>query len=162
VRFALALAGAPDLLVLDEPTVGLDVETRRAFWATVRGYAARGKTVLFATHYLDEADQYADRAVLMAQGRVVADGPTTELKARVGTRTVRATLPGVAVDRLAALPGVSSAERHGEAIVLVCSDSDATVRALLERYPQARDVEIGGAALEQAFLHLTGEEAAAA
>jgi ABC-2 type transport system ATP-binding protein len=162
VRFALALAGAPDLLVLDEPTVGLDVETRRAFWATVRGYAARGKTVLFATHYLDEADQYADRAVLMAQGRVVADGPTTELKARVGTRTVRATLPGVAVDRLAALPGVSSAERHGEAIVLVCSDSDATVRALLEGYPQARDVEIGGAALEQAFLHLTGEEAAAA
>ena len=84
VRFALALVCDPDLLVLDEPTVAMDVEARRAFWATMREFAARGKTVLFATHYLEEADAYADRAVLMARGRVVADGPTTEIKARVG------------------------------------------------------------------------------
>ena len=95
VRFALALVTDPDLLVLDEPTVAMDVESRRAFWTAMRAFAARGKTVVFATHYLDEADAYADRAVLMAHGRVVADGPTTEIKAMVGSRTIRATLPGV-------------------------------------------------------------------
>src|SRR5881394_2248118 len=81
VRFAIALVCDPDLLVLDEPTVAMDVEGRRAFWTTMREFASRGKTVLFATHYLEEADDYADRAVLMARGRVVADGPTTEIKA---------------------------------------------------------------------------------
>ena len=84
VRFAVALVGDPELLVLDEPTVAMDVEGRRSFWATMREFAARGKTVLFATHYLEEADAYADRVVLMARGRVVADGPPTEIKAMVG------------------------------------------------------------------------------
>jgi ABC-2 type transport system ATP-binding protein len=162
VRFALALAGDPDLLVLDEPTVGLDVETRHAFWTTVRNTAAQGKTILFATHYLDEADRYADRAVLMAHGRVVADGPTTEIKARVGTRTIQATLPDIPAERLETLPGVTTAERHGEAIALTSADSDATIRLLLDRYPQIRDIEIRSAGLEQAFLQLTGEEAIAA
>ena len=94
VRFAVALVSNPELLVLDEPTVAMDVEGRHAFWTTMREFAARGKTILFATHYLEEADAYADRAVLMAHGRVVADGPTNEIKAMVGTRTIRATLPG--------------------------------------------------------------------
>ena len=93
VRLALALVSDPELLVLDEPTVALDVEARRGFWATMRSFAARGKTVIFATHYLEEADAYADRVVLMAHGQVVADGPTTEIKAMVGARTIRATLP---------------------------------------------------------------------
>ena len=93
VRFAVALVSDPDLLVLDEPTVSMDVEGRRDFWAAMRAFAARGKTVIFATHYLEEADANADRAVLMARGRIVADGPTTEIKAQVGTRTIRATLP---------------------------------------------------------------------
>ena len=84
VRFALAIVCNPDLLVLDEPTVALDVEGRREFWSIMREFAARGKTVLFATHYLEEADANADRAVLMAHGRIVADGPTTEIKARRG------------------------------------------------------------------------------
>ena len=88
-RFAVALVSDPDLLVLDEPTVALDVDGRRAFWSAMRAFAARGKTILFATHYLEEADAQADRAVLMAGGRIVADGPTTEIKARVGTRTIR-------------------------------------------------------------------------
>ena len=95
VRFALAIVCNPDLLVLDEPTVALDVEGRREFWSIMRAFAARGKTVLFATHYLEEADVNADRAILMAHGRIVADGPTTEIKARVGRRTLRATLPGI-------------------------------------------------------------------
>jgi ABC-2 type transport system ATP-binding protein len=84
VRFALALVANPELLVLDEPTVAMDVEGRRAFWATMRALAAAGKTILFATHYLEEADRYADRAVLMARGRVIADGPTTAIKANGG------------------------------------------------------------------------------
>ncbi len=157
VRFAMALAGNAELLVLDEPTVGLDVESRQAFWATVRGIAGSGKTVLFATHYLDEADVYADRAVLLSAGRVVADAATTEIKAMVGSRTIRATLPGVSLERLERLPGASRAERRGDAVVITCGDSDATVRALLDEFPEAHDVEIAGAGLEQAFLALTSD-----
>ncbi|MHB8242906.1 MAG: ABC transporter ATP-binding protein [Solirubrobacteraceae bacterium] len=157
VRFAVALVGDPQMLVLDEPTVALDVEGRHAFWTAMRAFAARGKTVVFATHYLEEADAYADRAVLMAHGAIVADGPTTEIRARVGTRTIRATLPGVELDSLAAMPGVSGAERRGDAVVLSCSDSDAAIRALLQAQPGARDIEIAAAGLEQAFLELTGD-----
>jgi len=131
VRFAIALVSDPELLVLDEPTVAMDVEGRHGFWTTMRAFAARGKTVLFATHYLEEADAYADRAVLMAHGRIVADGPTTEIKGLVGTRTIRATLPGVEQAALEALPGVAAVERRGEAVVLRCNDSDAAIRALL-------------------------------
>ena len=155
VRFALALVTNPELLVLDEPTVALDVESRRAFWMTMREFAARGKTIVFATHYLEEADEYADRAVLLSQGVVVADGPTTEIKAMVGLRTIRATLPGVALELLEHLPGVVRADRRGEVVVLSCSDSDAAIRALLARFDTARDLEIHGADLEQAFLELT-------
>lgn len=155
VRFALALLTNPELLVLDEPTVGMDVESRRAFWGTMRDAASHGKTVLFATHYLEEADEFADRAILMARGIVVADGPTTEIKAMVGTRTIRATLPDVPGEQLERLDGVSHAERRGESIALACSDSDAAIRALLGAYPSASDIEIGGGSLEEAFLELT-------
>jgi ABC-2 type transport system ATP-binding protein len=158
VRFAVALVSNPDLLVLDEPTVALDVEGRHAFWTTMRGFAERGKTVLFATHYLEEADAYADRAILMAHGRVVADGPTNEIKAMVGVRTIRATLPDANLDELARLPGVSGVERRGESVILTCVDSDAAIRALLDEYRDAHDVEIATGGLEQAFLHLTGGE----
>jgi ABC-2 type transport system ATP-binding protein len=158
-RCAVALVSNPELLVLDEPTAAMDVEGRHSFWATMRAFAARGKTVLFATHYLEEADAYADRAVLMAHGRIVADGPTNEIKAMVGTRTIRATLPDAELDALATLPGVSSAERRGELATLSCTDSDAAIRALLAAYPTARDIEIAAAGLEEAFLELTGDDA---
>jgi ABC-2 type transport system ATP-binding protein len=141
--------------VLDEPTVAMDVESRHAFWATMREFASRGKTVLFATHYLEEADDFADRVVLMAAGRVVADGPPTEIKAMVGTRTIRATLPDAPIEELERLPGVTRAELRGESVVLACTDSDAAIRALLARFPEARDIEISGAGLEEAFLELT-------
>ncbi len=157
VRAAVALVSNPQLLVLDEPTVAMDVEGRRAFWRVMREFAARGKTILFATHYLDEADAYADRAVLMAHGQIVADGPTNEIKAMVGSRTIRATLPEVALDALSRLPGVSAAERRGTTVELTCSDSDQAIRALLAEHPAARDIEIVAAGLEQAFLALTGE-----
>lgn len=158
VRFAAALVGDADLLVLDEPTAGIDVEGRHDFWQAMRAVAERGKTVVFATHYLEEADTYADRIILMARGRIVADGPATEIKARAGARTIRATLPGVDVASLCALPGVLSAERHGDGVMLSCSDADAALIALLAAFPGVRDIEVRGGSLEEAFLELTADE----
>ena len=157
VRFALAIVSDPQLLVLDEPTVAMDVSARHGFWEAMRTFAARGKTVLFATHYLEEADAWADRIVLMARGRIVADGPTGEIKAMVGSRTIRATLPDVDAEVLAGLPGVTAAERHGRTVVLTCSDSDAALRALLAGHPVAADIEVTAAGLEAAFLELTAD-----
>jgi len=150
-RFALALVSNPDLLVLDEPTVAMDVEARHAFWTTMRSFAMRGKTVLFATHHLEEADAYADRAVLMAKGRVVADAPTNEIKAMVGRRTIRATLADVPLSGLM-LPGVERVDRRGEMVILDCMDADLALRALLDAFPHARGIELTSAGLEQAFL----------
>ena len=158
LRFAIGIVSNPELLVLDEPTVAMDVEARRDFWATMRTFAARGKTVLFATHYLEEADAYADRIILMAHGRVVADGPATEIKATVGLRTIRATLPDADLAAIAQLPGVTSADSRGESVIITCSDSDAAIRAFLPAYPAAEDIEITGAGLEEAFLRLTTDE----
>ena len=160
-RFAVAIVADPELLVLDEPTVAMDVESRRAFWTAMRAFVAREKTVVFATHYLEEADAYADRVVLMATGAIVADGPPTEIKAMVGSRRIRATLPGADRALLAALPGVTEVDLRGEAIVLICSDSDAALRALLDASPAVRDIEVTGAGLEEAFVQLTHEEPAA-
>ena len=158
LRFALGLISNPDLLVLDEPTVAMDVEVRRQFWTTMREFAARGKTVVFATHYLEEADAYADRIILMANGRVVADGAATEIKARVGLRTIRATLPGADLVALAALPGVTNVDTRGESVILNCSDSDLALRALLAASAEVRDIEVSGAGLEVAFLQLTSDD----
>jgi len=160
-RFAVAIVADPELLVLDEPTVAMDVESRRAFWSAMRAFVARDKTVLFATHYLEEADAYADRVVLMAAGTIVADGPPTEIKAMVGSRRIRATLPGADRALLAALPGVTDVDLRGEAISLVCSDSDLALRALLEASPDVRDIEVTGAGLEEAFVQLTHEDSEA-
>jgi ABC-2 type transport system ATP-binding protein len=158
VRFAIALVADAELLVLDEPTVALDVEGRRDFWSAMRAFAARGKTVIFATHYLEEADAYADRIVLMSHGRIVADGAPTEIKATVGGRIIRATLPGVQLSELQSLRGVTAVDRKGDAITLNCSDSDATLRELLAAFPQIRDIEVRGAGLEEAFLELTVDD----
>jgi ABC-2 type transport system ATP-binding protein len=126
----------------------------------MREFAARGKTVVFATHYLEEADAYADRIILMAHGTVVADGPATEIKARVGLRTIRATLPAADLLALGALPGVTNVETRGDGVILNCADSDLALRALLPAFPAARDIEVSGAGLEEAFLQLTADAAA--
>jgi ABC-2 type transport system ATP-binding protein len=157
VRFAMALVANSDLLLLDEPTAAIDVEGRHEFWATIRTVAAQGKTIIFATHYLEEADAYADRIVLLTRGRIVADGPANEIKAKASGRTIRATLPGVDPARLATLPGVTAVDPRGEAVVLSCADSDAALRALLAMFPAAHDIEVQGAGIEEAFLTLTGD-----
>ncbi|GAA4249916.1 ABC transporter ATP-binding protein [Dactylosporangium darangshiense] len=154
IRFAMALVVNPDLLVLDEPTTGMDVETRRAFWASMREETARGRTVLFATHYLEEADDYADRIVLLRAGRVIADGSGAQIKAAVSGRTIRASIPGADLASLAALPGVERAEARGETVLLHCDDSDAALRALLAA-TDARDIEVTSRNLEDAFIALT-------
>jgi ABC-2 type transport system ATP-binding protein len=160
VRFAVALASDPQVLILDEPTVAMDVEARRVFWTSMRSFADTGRTLIFATHYLEEADANADRVVLMAQGQIVADGSPTEIKGRVALRHIRATLPGVAGDELLALTGVTGVERHGDSVTLTCNNSDGALRELLARYAAASDIEVTGARLEDAFLELVADSEA--
>ena len=156
LRFAMALLSDPALLLLDEPTTGMDVEGRRAFWSAIRADAEKGRTVLFATHYLEEADQYADRIVLMRQGRIVADGTASQVKALAAGRTVRATLAHPDHQALARLEGVESVEVRGDTVLLHAKDTDAVARHLLTR-TDARDLEITARGIEDAFLALTGD-----
>jgi ABC-2 type transport system ATP-binding protein len=157
LRFALALLPDPALMVLDEPTAGMDVEGRRDFWAAIRRDAEQGRTVLFATHYLEEADAYADRIVLLRHGRIVADGPSTEVKNLASGRSVRASLPGADRAALEALPGVRSVEVRGDRVFVQTTDSDAVARHLLTA-TAAHDLEIVAHNLEDVFLTLTGDE----
>ncbi|MFC9788614.1 ABC transporter ATP-binding protein [Rhodococcus sp. NPDC127528] len=154
LRFALALLPNPDLIVLDEPTTGMDVEGRRDFWSAMREDSSRGRTVLFATHYLDEADAYADRIVLVSHGRIVADGSAAEIKNLASGRVISANLPGADQHRLLAIDGVDSVEVRGERVVVHAIDSDAVARYLLG-HTDARDLEISSRGLEDAFLALT-------
>src|SRR5215467_6820602 len=157
LRFAMALLSDPALLLLDEPTTGMDVEGRRAFWSSIRTDAEKGRTVLFATHYLEEADQYADRIILISHGRIVADGTGSQIKALAAGRTVRATLPGADSAALSALPGVESVDIRGEAVYVHAKDTDEVARYLLNE-TTAHDLEITARGLEEAFLSLTGDD----
>jgi len=154
VRFAVALAGNPALIVLDEPTAALDVEARHAFWKSMRAYARRGHTVLFSTHYLEEADAHADRIVVIDRGRIVADGTGEQLKRSVGGNLVSFDLAGRGTEGLALLPGVVSVEVRGDRAQLRTDDSDATVIALAER-GAIRGLEVVPASLDDAFMALT-------
>ena len=164
VRFAIALLGDPQVL-LHEPTVGMDIGARRAFWQQMRRVAASGRTVVFATHHLEEAEREAGRVVVMDRGRVVADGTGAEIAAVVAGRVI--TLRGVAAERVAALPGVDSAEADetdDRRVRAVCTDSDAALAALFTG-PLARevhDVLVSAPGLEEAFLRITEHEDEAA
>ncbi|WP_243230778.1 ABC transporter ATP-binding protein [Microbacterium sp. CIAB417] len=160
IRFALALVADPDILVLDEPTAGMDVTARRHFWDVMRTDAAAGRTILFATHYLEEAEQFAHRTVVMHRGRVVADAPTAQLRAGLGARRVSATLPTGAADAaddllamLNAHEGVTDLRREADRVSLLAVDSDSVASALLDA--GARDLEIAAPTLETAFTALT-------
>jgi ABC-2 type transport system ATP-binding protein len=162
VRVALALIGDTDLLMLDEPTAALDVESRRDFWAAIRAEATQGKTVIFATHYLEEADAYADRIVLIARGRIVADGSPAEIRATVGGRTIQATLPNADPAQLATLPGVTKVDQRGDKVILSCADSDSALWALHGQCPAAHDIEVRAVGIEEAFLALTEDHSTGA
>ncbi|MDT0215437.1 ABC transporter ATP-binding protein [Rothia sp. ARF10] len=159
LRFALALLPDPELLVLDEPTAGMDVAARRAFWDAMHAEAAQGRTVVFATHYLEEADDFASRIVLVAGGTVVADGPADVIRATALGRTVAARLApevvGPAAAELRTLAAVHDVRVDGDRLTVTTSDSDAVARTLLTTL-DARDVEITTGSLESAFLTLTG------
>ncbi|MFF0414086.1 ABC transporter ATP-binding protein [Kitasatospora sp. NPDC004745] len=172
VRFALAIAGDNDLIVLDEPTTGMDVTVRQAFWASMRAQADAGRTVLFATHYLEEADSIADRVLVLHRGRLIADGSSAEIKARAGARRIAfelhdadlteaaarfdegvlRTLPGVrSLDVTARVPGVRT-------VRIRTADADASVAGLYRAGLYPRGLEVTGLGLEQAFLTITGEQ----
>jgi ABC-2 type transport system ATP-binding protein len=156
VRLALAVAGNPQLLVLDEPTAALDVDARRTFWQRVRGYVSAGHTVLFATHRLEEADAVADRVVLIGGGRLLADGTPDQVKAQAaGRSTVRVAADGLSREILERLPGVQAVQADRGRVTLHTTDPDATVRALLQQAPHTRGLEVTRAGMEEAFLHLT-------
>ena len=158
VRFALAIAGDVDLIVLDEPTTAMDVETRRLFWASMKEEVAEGKTLLFATHYLEEADQAADRILVINRGRLLADGTPAEIKARAGAKQLSFRLGGVDEPFLLGLPGLVSLEIRNDVVHIQSRDSDATLYALLDAGYRPKEVEIGSLGLEQAFIAITAED----
>jgi ABC-2 type transport system ATP-binding protein len=169
VRFALATAGDSDLIVLDEPTTGMDVTTRQAFWATMREQADQGRTVLFATHYLEEADAIADRVLVLHRGRLLADGTAAEIKAKAGARRIAFDLEGTIDEApLRGLPFVTSvtvsksgsAAGSGQTIRIQSTDADATVHALYGLGVYPRNLEVAGLGLEQAFVAITAAEEA--
>ncbi|WP_051423137.1 ABC transporter ATP-binding protein [Arthrobacter sp. MA-N2] len=158
LRFAMALVSDPGLLILDEPTTGMDVAGRRDFWTAIRADAQRGRTVIFATHYLEEADAYADRIVLVRQGSIVADGTAAQIKNLASGRTVKASLPAAERGLLAGMPPAESVEYDGGRLTVRTGDSDAVVRYLLNS-TGAYDVEVAANNLEEAFVALTGDDA---
>lgn len=162
VRFALALLPDPEVLLLDEPTVAMDVETRRRFWERMRHIAADGRTIVFATHYLEEADQQAGRVVVLSAGRVVADGTGAEIKERIGGKVLTLTAAGAGIrERLAAIDGVTSVDvLDSGRLRLVATDSDQVLAALFGpdgpgTSGQVREVEVAAPSLEDAFVQLT-------
>lgn len=161
LKFALALLPDPELLVLDEPTTGMDVTARREFWQAMHAEAANGRTVVFATHYLEEADHFANRVILMANGRVVADGPTDEIRGRALVRHVTATVQDVprALAALESSEGVSQLQTVGHHVSFLATDSDEAARLLLGL--GGRELTIATGSLEDAFVALTGTEHAA-
>jgi ABC-2 type transport system ATP-binding protein len=158
VRFALAICANPRLLVLDEPTVGLDVPARRAFWRTVRAFAAEGRAVVFATHYLAEAEEAATRVAVMHRGRIVADGPVRDIRRVVAAKRIRFRALDVNEEMLGALPAVQRVDSSDGVITLESTDADATVKALYRAPVDFSDLEVTSAGLEEAFLALTGED----
>jgi len=154
VLFALAICGDPELLILDEPTAGLDVEARRALWEQIRGFVRRGRSVLLTTHYLAEADALSDRIVVIDRGRIVAEGTPQAIKTRAAGRKIRChTL--INIDDIAAIPQVINVCRENGTTAIATTDSDAVVRALMARDPSLSSLEIAGADLEEAFIALT-------
>lgn len=161
VRFGLALLGDPELLLLDEPTAGMDASARRHFWEAMRDEAEAGRTIVLTTHYLEEADAFAERIVMLNKGELQADGSTEKIRNTNSTRTIRATFPGGLPDSLlsTALPGVVHQEHSETSLLITTRNSDAVARYLLTE-TAARDITITGNSLEDSFLELSNESSA--
>lgn len=164
-RFAVAVVSNPELLLLDEPTAAMDVESRHEFWRSMREFTDLGRTVVFATHHLDEADDFADRIVILSSGAIVADGTPSEVKAVVSGRTIRFRTDydadpeaAAAATLLGSRPGVRSLQRRDNRFTLVCDDSDAVLRELVSTVPSARDIEVSARTMDDAFLALTSTQ----
>ncbi|MBR7837176.1 ABC transporter ATP-binding protein [Actinospica durhamensis] len=155
VRFAIAIAGDSDLIVLDEPTTGMDVENRQIFWTAMKAEAARGKTILFATHYLEEADQIADQVIVINKGRLLANGTSADIKAMAGFQRVSFRLPGISREALIDLPAAVTIDVVGDRVQIQTSDSDKTFYALIDQGLRPMDLEITALGLEQAFVAIT-------
>jgi ABC-2 type transport system ATP-binding protein len=158
VRFALAICGQSELIVLDEPTTAMDVETRRLFWSSMKEEVAQGRTLLFATHYLEEADQAADRILVINRGRLLADGTPAEIKARAGARRISFRLDRVDEPFLLGLPGLVNLEVRNDVVQIQSSDSDATLYGVLDTGLRPREIEVTSLGLEQAFIAITAED----
>ena len=158
VLFALAICGDPDLLFLDEPTVGLDVEARRMLWDEIRKMVARGKTVLLTTHYLQEADALADHVAVINQGEIIAEGTPSEIKAKTAGKRIRC-ITNLSVNTLRQIPGVTGVKEDREAVELNAIEAEPVVRELLARDAKLSGLEVTSAGLEEAFLALTSDTA---
>lgn len=156
VAFALALAGNPDLLFFDEPTVGMDISSRRLFWETVKELAREGKTIIFTTHYLQEADDYADRMILFKNGKVIADGKTAEIKRKMSKQSVSFTaLEGITKERFLKLPSVTDVIEKERRVHIVTDDTDAVLSMIYKENLPVKDIQIEKGRLEEAFEQLT-------
>lgn len=174
VLFALALAGDPDLIFLDEPTVGLDIEARRRMWAEIRSLRSRGKTVLLTTHYLEEADALADRIIVLSKGRVICEGTPAEVRATASAQSNSETMgnsgsplsnikllsfqTSLSPEQIMNLAGVQKVEVSGSSVIVTTSATESTLRELLALDPNLRDLDVRSPALEDAFLALTAQE----
>jgi ABC-2 type transport system ATP-binding protein len=156
VLFALAICGDPDLLFLDEPTVGLDVEARRMLWDEIRRMVERGKTVLLTTHYLQEADALADRVAVINQGEIIAQGTPNEIKAKTSGKRIRC-ITSLSIATLRQMAGVTEVKEDREAVEIHAVEAEPVVRQLLARDAQLSGLEITSAGLEEAFIALTQE-----
>lgn len=154
--FALCIVGDPDLLFLDEPTAGLDVESRRRFWERIEALHRRGKTIVLTTHYLEEADALAERVVIIGRGRIIAEGTPAEIKGRVGGKFIRFTAPGLEEVALHSLPHARTAERRDGGVEIYSTEPGETLEELFRRGVKPRGLEVVGAGLEEAFVTLTG------
>jgi ABC-2 type transport system ATP-binding protein len=157
VLFALALCGDPDVIFLDEPTVGLDVEARRILWQEIRKLVARGKTILLTTHYLQEADELADRVVVINKGNVIAEGTPAEIKSKTGGKKIRC-ITRLDTNVVRGYPGVLDVRQDREAMEIQASDAESVVRELLNHDVHLSGLEVSSAGLEDAFIALTHED----
>ncbi|WP_439744262.1 ATP-binding cassette domain-containing protein [Bacillus pseudomycoides] len=152
LNFALALAGNPDLLFLDEPTVGMDITSRKAFWETIRKLASEGKTIILTTHYLEEADVLADRILLFANGEIIADGTPEEMKATISRKTISFyTKEKIPTDLLEGLPHVTAVQFHEPRVILTTDDTDATLQAIYKENLPVTDISVERGSLDEAF-----------